>query len=85
VRHQPDEEFEMNDQPLIIRDPEILSGIPVFAGTRVPARTLIDYLGAGHSLDDFLDDFPSVGRKQAQAVLDLCKRLLLEQPLESAA
>jgi uncharacterized protein (DUF433 family) len=50
-------------------DPEILGGTPVFIGTRVPLKTLIDYLEAGRSLADFLDDFPSVSREQAVAAL----------------
>ncbi len=73
------------DQTLISSDPEILSGTPVFAGTRVPARTLFDYLEEGHNLDEFLDDFPTVTRQQAQAVLGLFRHTLLEQPYESAA
>lgn len=48
------------ENQLIITDPEILSGMPVFKGTRVPVKNLIDYLEAGDSLEDFLDDFPSV-------------------------
>jgi len=56
--------------PIIHTDPEILSGAPVFVGTRVPARTLLDYLEAGDSLDDFLLDFPSVSREQAIAALE---------------
>lgn len=56
--------------PIIHTDPEILSGTPVFVGTRVPARTLLDYLEAGDSLDDFLLDFPSVSREQAIAALE---------------
>jgi uncharacterized protein (DUF433 family) len=51
-------------------DPEIMSGTPCFAGTRVPARTLIDYFEGGDSLDDFLEDFPTVTRKQAVAFLE---------------
>jgi uncharacterized protein (DUF433 family) len=58
-------------------DPDILSGIPVFVGTRVPARTLLDYLEAGDSLDDFLDDFPTVTREQAVAALELAKQALM--------
>lgn len=50
-------------------DPEILGGPPVFIGTRVPVRTLLDYLEAGDSLAEFLDDFPSVAREQAVAAL----------------
>jgi uncharacterized protein (DUF433 family) len=62
---------------LIHRDPDILGGTPVFVGTRVPVRTLLDYLEAGDSLDEFLDHFPSVSRKQAVAVLELAKEMLL--------
>lgn len=70
---------------LITRDREILSGIPVFTGTRVPAKTLFDYLEHGHPLDEFLDDFPTVKREHALAVLELMKEKLLEQTYESAA
>lgn len=52
-------------------DPEILSGTPVFEGTRVPVQTLMDYLKAGDRVDDFLDDFPTVSREQIAAVLDV--------------
>ena len=55
---------------LIDRDPEILGGTPVFAGTRVPVRILMENLEAGDSLDEFLEDFPSVSRQQAIAVLE---------------
>ena len=51
-------------------DPEILGGLPVFVGTRVPFRNLIDYLERNHSLDDFLDSFPTVSRDQAVAALE---------------
>jgi len=51
-------------------DPEILGGTPVFVGTRVPVKSLLDYLEAGHPLDEFLDDFPSVSREQAVAALE---------------
>lgn len=51
-------------------DPEILSGTPVFRGTRVPFRSLIDYLEGGHTLAEFLDDFPTVTREQAVAALE---------------
>jgi uncharacterized protein (DUF433 family) len=63
--------------PLITMSPSRLSGIPVFAGTRVPVQTLVDYLEEGDSLDDFLADFPSVSRKHAIAVLELAKSALL--------
>ena len=55
---------------VIHSDPEILGGTPVFIGTRVPFRNLIDYLERGHSLDEFLDEFPSVSREQAVAALE---------------
>lgn len=56
---------------IVSRDPEVVSGELVFAGTRVPAQNLVDYLKAGHTLDDFLDGFPSVSREQATAYLDM--------------
>lgn len=55
--------------PVIHSDPEILGGTPVFVGTRVPLKNLIDYLRGGHSVDEFLDDFPSVSQEQVVAVL----------------
>jgi uncharacterized protein (DUF433 family) len=67
-----------SQEEVIRRSPDILSGTPVFAGTRVPVRNLIDYLEAGDSLKEFLDDFPSVTREQAVAVLELAKEALLE-------
>lgn len=63
--------------PLITISPDRLSGTPVFAGTRVPVQTLIDYLEAGDTLDEFLKDFPSVSREHAIAVLELAKSALL--------
>ena len=57
----------------VIRDPGILGGIPVFRGTRVPAQTLLDCLEAGDRIDDFLDDFPTVTRAQAVAVLEMAR------------
>jgi len=54
-------------------DPEILSGIPVFVGSRVPFKNMMDYLEEGQTLDDFLDDFPSVSRDQALAALEEAK------------
>jgi uncharacterized protein (DUF433 family) len=55
---------------IIHSDPEILSGIPVFVGTRVPFRNLMDYLERNHSLDEFLDSFPTVSREQVVAALE---------------
>ena len=56
--------------PAVHCDPDILGGTPVFVGTRVPFRNLIDYLERDHSLDEFLDSFPSVSRDQAVAALE---------------
>ena len=60
-------------------DPEILGGTPVFVGTRVPLQNLIDYLAGGDSLDEFLEQFPSVSREQAQAALELARDILEER------
>jgi len=62
---------------VIHSDPDILRGTPIFVGTRVPARTLLDYLEAGDSLHEFLEDFPSVTREQAVAALEFARRMLL--------
>ena len=68
----------MNEQNTVVhRDPDILGGTPVFVGTRVPVTALLDYLAGGHTLDDFLDDFPTVTRAQAVAVLEQGLRLLV--------
>ena len=64
-------------QRVIERSADVMNGLPVFAGTRVPVQTLIDYLEAGDRVDDFLDDFPTVSREQALAALELAKRALL--------
>ncbi|MBF9224309.1 DUF433 domain-containing protein [Hymenobacter ruricola] len=66
----------MNIQALISTDPDILDGQPVFAGTRVPIETLFDHLEAGVSLDEFLDDFPTVSKAQAVALLETATKLL---------
>ncbi|MCY3729706.1 MAG: DUF433 domain-containing protein [Rhodospirillaceae bacterium] len=63
----------MNDEP-IDRNPDMLGGTPVFTGTRVPVRILMEYLEAGDRLDDFLEDFPSVSRDQAVAVLERARQ-----------
>jgi uncharacterized protein (DUF433 family) len=63
--------------PLITVDPEILSGTLVFRGSRVPVKTLFDHLEAGDSLDVFLEDFPSVSRELAIAVLEQARAALL--------
>lgn len=63
----------------IHRDPDTMSGTPVFVGTRVPAQTLLDYLEGGDTLDAFLVDFSSVSREQAIAALDLGTALLIAE------
>ena len=65
------------NQNAILSDPDILSGTPCFAGTRVPVRILFEYLEANESLDVFLDDFPSVTLEQAVWVLEKSKQTLL--------
>ena len=63
----------MPDLILIEPTPDVLGDTPVFVGTRVPAQALIDYLESGRSLDEFLDDFPTVDRNQAIGVLEIVK------------
>ena len=62
---------------VIVRDPEILAGIPCFRGTRVPFQNLLDYLEAGDTLDDFLEQFPTVTREMAIEALECAKDSLL--------
>jgi uncharacterized protein (DUF433 family) len=64
-------------ESVITQDPEVLSGEPVFRGTRVPFQTLLDYLQAGDTLDDFLEQYPGVSRAQAVAALEEAKALVL--------
>ena len=66
----------MPHQSVVVSDPDILGGTPCFRGTRVPVDSLIDYLEAGDSLDEFLDNFPSVSREAAIAALEEAKTLL---------
>jgi uncharacterized protein (DUF433 family) len=66
-----------NSESVIVQDPEILSGQPVFRGTRVPFQNLLEYLEAGDTLDDFLEQFPGVTREQAIAALEEAKALVL--------
>jgi uncharacterized protein (DUF433 family) len=68
----------MNRQKVVHTDPEIMSGEPVFVGTRVPVYNLFDYLEAGDSLDKFLASFPSVSREQAIAALELAREAVTE-------
>lgn len=66
----------MPHQSVVVSDPEIMGGTPCFRGTRVPIDSLIDYLEAGDSLDEFLDNFPSVSREAAIAALEEARALL---------
>jgi predicted Fe-S protein YdhL (DUF1289 family)/uncharacterized protein (DUF433 family) len=68
-------ETTMDVRRIVHSDPEILGGVPVFVGTRVPVKTLYDYLEAGDTLDEFLDDFPAVTREQAIAALELARTM----------
>jgi uncharacterized protein (DUF433 family) len=65
-------------QSVVSIDPEVMSGAPVFVGTRVPVQALLDYLEGGEPLGEFLDGFPSVTREQAIAFLEEAKDRLLE-------
>jgi uncharacterized protein (DUF433 family) len=67
----------MKPASVVHSDPEILGGTPVFVGTRVPVQALIDYIQGGHTLERFLDDFPSVPRELAIAALEQAKRHLI--------
>ena len=69
--------FAMDPKQIVHSDPEIVSGTPVFVGTRVPAQALLDYLEGGETIEEFLDDFPSVSREQAIAFLEEAGRALL--------
>jgi uncharacterized protein (DUF433 family) len=64
---------------IVTRDPDVLGGTPVFRGTRVPFQTLLDYLEGGQTLDDFLDDFPTVSRETAVHALEHAKSLVVDQ------
>ena len=66
-------------ESIVRSDPDVLGGTPVFAGTRVPVKNLVDYLAAGDSLERFLDHFPSVTREQAVAALEVANDLLIDR------
>lgn len=72
----------MDIKKIISVDSEILGGQPVFTGTRVPIESLIDHLEAGVSIDEFLDDFPTVSREQAIALLDMANKILTSKNAE---
>ena len=67
----------MKHSSVVHSDPEIMGGTPVFVGTRVPVQALIDYIEGGHSLEQFLDDFPTVSRELAIAALEQAKAHLI--------
>jgi len=62
-------------------DPEIMSGTPVFSGTRVPIQSLFDYIETGETLEEFLENFPSVTKKQAIDVLEMAKKSLMTEKI----
>lgn len=64
----------LKDSQIVNASPEIMGGTPVFAGTRVPIQTLLDYLKAGESIDDFLDGFPTVTKEQVIALLEAVEK-----------
>ncbi len=64
---------------LIVRDPDVLGGTPVFRGTRVPFQTLLEYLEGGQTLGEFLEDFPTVGREAAIRALEHAKALVISE------
>lgn len=64
---------------LFTKDPEVLGGTPVFRGTRVPFQNLLDYLEAGQTIDEFLEDFPTVARESAVEALEHAKALVISQ------
>jgi uncharacterized protein (DUF433 family) len=72
-----DRPITLADGRVIHSDSEILGGTPVFVGTRVPVQTLVDYLEGGYSVDEFLDNFPSVRREQINTFLEQATRALL--------
>jgi uncharacterized protein (DUF433 family) len=65
-------------QPIVSMNPDVMGGAAVFHGTRVPVQTLLDYLEAGESIDDFLEGFPSVTREQVIAFLEEAKARMIE-------
>lgn len=67
----------LKNSPVISVSPEIMGGTPVFVGTRVSIQTLLDYLKAGESIDDFLDGFPTVTREQVIALLEEAEKQLV--------
>jgi len=71
-------------QAVVSVAPDVMSGTPVFRGTRVPVKNLLDYLAAGDSLDEFLEQFPTVKREQAVALIEVAEELLLSAADEAS-
>jgi uncharacterized protein (DUF433 family) len=71
----------MRKKAIVVSNPQIMSGTPCFAGTRVPVQTLLDYLEGGDSIDEFLDGFPTVSRKQVIGFLEEAKERVLAAAL----
>jgi uncharacterized protein (DUF433 family) len=65
------------NEKLVVSDPDVMGGTPCFSGTRVPIQTFIDYLEGGNTMDEFLDDFPTVSREQAVGFLEQAKQRML--------
>jgi uncharacterized protein (DUF433 family) len=65
-------------EPLITASPDVMGGTPVFAGTRVPVQTLLDYIKAGESINDFLEGFPSVSKEQVNAFLQEAEEQIIK-------
>ena len=72
-------------EPIVHKSPEIMSGTPVFYGTRVPIQNLTDYLVGGSTIDEFLDDFPTVSKKQVMAFLESATELIVAHTDENSA
>ena len=75
----------MSKNDVISRSKDILGGVSVFSGTRVPVQTLVDYLEAGDRIDDFLEDFPIVSHEQAKNFLDRAAEALLAEQKDSSS
>jgi uncharacterized protein (DUF433 family) len=82
--HTNPTENVMSDASVVHSDPGIVSGEPVFVGTRVPVRSLVDWLEGGHTLDEFLDNFPTVRREQAVCFLEEATEALLSRVPDAA-
>jgi uncharacterized protein (DUF433 family) len=71
--------LNLDDKAVIVKDPDVLGGTPVFRGTRVPFQTLLEYIEGGQTLDEFLDDFPTVSRDAAVSALEHAQSLVVDR------